>query len=128
MRVLVVDDNSVTGSALADWLNGHGHSSEWCANGEAALVKLEVYQADAILADYILPGMSGLELARWLLADPKLANIPVIMMTALGGPDFHDLCAKAAVDGVRLILQKPFETEELVRILESLTLVVKGGA
>ena len=63
-RVLVVDDDQLLCQALKVAFELDGHDTEFVHNGEDALAKLERNDFDVVLADYVLPGLDGAELAR----------------------------------------------------------------
>ncbi len=107
-RVLIVDDDSSMRRLLRRQLEGLGHTVQEAGSGEEALNLLESHEADVVLTDLRMPGLTGVQLcARILLAHPDL---PVVVMTGYGTLD-------AAVDAMRAgawdFLRKPFETEEL---------------
>lgn len=76
--------------------------------GEEALVRLAKEQFDLILLDITLPGISGIEVCRWLKTEPSLRRIPVIFVT---GHDSHTMRAQAFQLGAGEYLTKPFEMD-----------------
>lgn len=81
--VLVVDDDPYIREALAEVLQDEGYPVATARDGEEALDRLGRGPAPAlILLDLRMPGMSGWELRRRLLADPALAEIPVVLLSA----------------------------------------------
>lgn len=120
MRILVVEDNSTIGSALAAWLRREGFDVEWSPNAEAALVKLEVFKADAVILDYVLPMADGLALLKALRQREGLKSLPVVVTTGLPAADLPALAAHTGELGVVKIFQKPYEENELKGVLLSL--------
>lgn len=118
-RVLVVEDNAATGSAIATLLTLSGRQCEWCANGEGALIKAEIFKPDLVIADHMLPGIDGLEVVRRLRIDPVLRSVPAILITALADADKEllRLTSGAAVLGLCSILRKPFEMADLEKVI-----------
>jgi len=111
-RVLVVDDDADTRSAIADLLRDLGHHVEAEPGGEAALERVGSADFDAVLSDLRMEGMDGLELCQRLLRDgPRL---PVVVMTA-----FDDVRAAlgALKAGAFDFITKPFDVEELTTAL-----------
>jgi DNA-binding response OmpR family regulator len=84
------------------------------ANGEDALQKIKTRTIDLLLLDLMLPGMDGLQVSRKIKDNKKCRNIPIIMLTAHTGVEAY---ITTLSNEVFAYLQKPFETEELVRIV-----------
>ena len=82
-RVLVVDDDSDLRETLCDVLEAAGHATRPARNGEEALRLLrEEPDIDIIVLDLMMPVMTGWEFREQQLADPAVAGIPVVVMTA----------------------------------------------
>lgn len=81
-----------------------------CTSGAEALAEAARDPPDLLLLDVMMPGMDGIEVRRHLLADPRTARIPVILLTARVGPADLDLYAGLGVLGV---IAKPFDPLEL---------------
>ena len=77
--LLIVDDNGDACSAIVRLFRHAGHDTRWVASGSAALDFLNRSKPEAILLDIMMPEMDGLEVLRRIRADPRLANIPVII-------------------------------------------------
>lgn len=111
-RVLVVDDDADTRSAIVDLLRDLGHHVEAEPGGEAALERVGSADFDAVLSDLRMEGMDGLELCQRLLRDgPRL---PVVVMTA-----FDDVRSAlgALKAGAFDFITKPFDVDELTTAL-----------
>lgn len=115
--VLVVDDELDIREALTEWLTSQGYDALGASNGREALAQLRSRRAapDAILLDMMMPIMDGLSFRWEQLADPALADIPVIILSASG------YCHASAVElGTAGCLQKPCSPgailEELQRV------------
>ncbi len=111
-RVLVVDDDADTRSAIVDLLRDLGHHVEAEPGGQAALDRVGSADFDAVLSDLRMEGMDGLELCQRLLRDgPRL---PVVVMTA-----FDDVRSAlgALKAGAFDFITKPFDVEELTTAL-----------
>jgi len=107
-RVLVVDDEARMASVVSAALERGGLECEACADGEAALAALDARGADAIVTDWKMPGMDGLELLRRLHA--RRPALPVILLTAHG--DVRTAVA-AMREGAFDFVTKPFDNDEL---------------
>ncbi|HEY0190150.1 MAG TPA: response regulator [Kofleriaceae bacterium] len=113
--VLIVDDEFGLADITADLLRDAGYDVELAINGKLGLASLATRRADLVLTDLMMPVLDGPELIRRMRADPALASIPIILMTAL--PE-----AVPAGEGRRqdAVLVKPFSLAELLALMRSL--------
>lgn len=81
LRVLIVDDDVQTRELLADTLMNEGHTPLSARYAAEALRILATSRVDAVVLDLILPGRSGFDVLTDIRADPKLAPLPVIVLT-----------------------------------------------
>jgi len=110
-RVLVVDDNLDTQKVIADLLRDGGYESAVASNStEAMRMFNECDDIGLVLADIVMPGLSGFDLARRVKA--LRPDIPVLLMT--GYPAYVD--AIAQIGGVPLL--KPFTASLLRRVVD----------
>ena len=82
MRILVVEDDRDIAELVAHHLQRAGYETDILHSGSAALPHIREHAPELVLLDLMLPGMSGLEICRAMRADPSLAAIPIIMLTA----------------------------------------------
>lgn len=82
-NLLVVDDNRVNRLLIARALEQLGHRVAFAENGRQALEMLRSHPADLVLLDIEMPEMNGYETLEALAADPKLRDIPVVMMSSV---------------------------------------------
>ena len=108
--ILVVEDDVRNRKLLEMLLAPEGYRTLGVASGEEALELIARQAPDLILLDVILPGMSGLELARLLKLDPATSNIPIIMVTARIDREVRLEGLKA---GAEEFLTKPIDRAEL---------------
>src|SRR4029077_17212678 len=80
--VLIVEDNELNMKLFHDLLEAHGYSTVGTRNGIEALDLARKHRPDLILMDIPLPGVSGLEVTKWLKDDQDLKRIPVVAVTA----------------------------------------------
>jgi len=114
-KVLLVDDDVRNIFALASALEQKGLQVEIGRNGFEALAKLaEVPDIDLVLMDVMMPGMDGLEATRRIRANPKLANLPVIAVTAKAMKDDQEQCRRA---GANDYLAKPIDLDRLFSLM-----------
>ncbi len=81
-NLLVVDDEYASLEVLALMLTGEGFRVHTASNGEEALEQLAAQPIDLVITDYKMPKKDGSELCLAMLADPRLAGIPVIFTSA----------------------------------------------
>jgi CheY-like chemotaxis protein len=113
LRVLVVDDDVPSVDALRFLLESAGHRVDCAENGREALSRLR--EGDGycvILLDIMMPVMNGYEFREEQLKDPKLAQIPIIVVTADGRAS-----EKAKQIGSDVFFQKPLAPRELLRAI-----------
>lgn len=112
MKVLIVDDEAISRTALREALAAQGKLKfEECEDGEAAWKKLDEGLAPALcLFDVRMPGMDGVELLRRVRQDPRFGGIPVLLITASAA---RDVVLKASSLGLDGIVVKPIERRQV---------------
>ncbi|RZJ57926.1 MAG: response regulator [Acidovorax sp.] len=121
MRILYVEDNPELRETIGMLMEGDGQTVTSCATAEEALVLDADEPFDLLVSDVSLPGMSGTDLARKVLAvDPQRW---VVLCTGYELGDY----ASAWGPNVRTLL-KPFELEDLESLLGSIRAAVHGTA
>lgn len=114
--ILIVDDEPSARDTLEALLfgegvdKGHPYELAFANNGAQALEKATELIPDLILLDVMMPGMDGFEVCRRLRGDPPLADVPVIMVTAL---DDRDSRLRGLESGANDFVSKPFDRVEL---------------
>ncbi len=109
--LLIVDDEFAIVEALAEILKWEGYTVMSAGNGQAALEVLGKERVDLVLMDAMMPVMGGVEAAAAMQADPRLRDIPIILMTA--GPMPAGEARWVAT------LRKPFQLEALERAVRN---------
>lgn len=104
--ILVVDDNGVNRLLLGQHVKQCGHTVVVAESGQRALAILASQQIDIVLLDVLMPELDGYELLVRLQADPRLREIPVIMVS---GVDEVELVARCIEAGATDYLAKPVE-------------------
>jgi CheY-like chemotaxis protein len=109
--VCIVDDDADIREAMRLVLEMSGYAVTEAADGAAAL---DVLRSAAplpccIILDLMMPGMNGWEFREQQRADPRIASVPVIILSGV-----HDLSAKAREIGAADQLQKPIELAQLL--------------
>ena len=111
LRVLVVDDTRENVLLLRTMLERRGIEVDYAYDGEAALQLLEQQRFDVVLLDIMMPRLDGLQVLDRMRANPQLATLPVIFVTAKtkdsdvmdgyrGGADYY--------------ITKPFTTQQVL--------------
>lgn len=110
-KVLVVEDEEPLRLLLQYNLEAEGYAVETCARGDEAEVMLREAQPDLLLLDWMLPGLSGIELCRRLRAREETGRLPIILLTARGEEAER---IRGLSTGADDYVVKPFSIPELV--------------
>ncbi|SFN19057.1 phosphate regulon transcriptional regulator PhoB [Variovorax sp. OV329] len=110
-RVLIVEDESSIAELIAVNLRHNGFDPIWAEDGEAAQREIDTLAPDLILLDWMLPGQSGLVLARQWRKDARTKAIPILMLTARGDEPDKIAGLDAGADDY---ITKPFSTQEML--------------
>jgi two-component system phosphate regulon response regulator PhoB len=109
--VLIVEDESAIAELIAVNLRHNGFRPTWAMDSASAQRELDAVLPDVILLDWMLPGESGLALAKRWRANPRTKAVPIIMLTARG----DEMDRVAGLDaGADDYIAKPFSTKELL--------------
>lgn len=114
--IVVVDDETLITDFLTFFLEDAGYIVHAARNGADALELILRVRPDAVITDYMMPAMSGLDLARAMKADGTLAHIPVILSSAAQGAS-----ARAHPNLFAAILDKPYAAAKLLQTLVIVT-------
>ena len=109
--VLVVEDESAIAELIAVNLRHNGFRTLWAMDSASAQREIDAAIPSLILLDWMLPGESGLVLAKRWRADPRTQAIPIIMLTARGDESDRVSGLDAGADDY---IAKPFSTKELL--------------
>jgi DNA-binding response OmpR family regulator len=115
MRVLVAEDDSGLCDVLARGLREHDYVVDTVRDGEDAVKYLRSYSYELVLLDWRMPGMSGLDVVRWMRRHNQAA--PVLMLTAR---DAHADRVTGLDQGADDYLVKPFDFAELLARMRAL--------
>jgi two-component system phosphate regulon response regulator PhoB len=109
--ILIVEDEPAIQEVLKFNLGLHGHGVTTAGSAEEAMRLLHGPLPDLILLDWMLPGLSGIDLAKRLRAEPRLKDIPIIMLTARAEERDKVLGLEIGADDY---ITKPFSPRELM--------------
>lgn len=121
-RILVLEDDRRLAGMLVEYLVAAGFEAVTEASGLTALERLRGGRFDALVLDLMLPDIDGLDVCRQLRSDPRLRNLPVVMLTARGDTADRIVGLELGADDY---LAKPFEPRELLARLRA---VMRRGA
>jgi CheY-like chemotaxis protein len=115
--VLIVDDERDNRELLDMILTWEGFAIRTAGSGEEALALLAQHPPHVILLDLMMPGMNGYELTAKIKADPRVREIPIIIVSALTGDDSK---RRGQDCGAADFLAKPVDRDQLVARLKTL--------
>jgi sigma-B regulation protein RsbU (phosphoserine phosphatase) len=110
LKILVADDDATTRKFLLAGLKGMSHECVVAVDGKQAWEVYQESRPSVILADWLMPGLSGLELCRMIRADRRERYAYVILVTALSGKGSYLEGMDAGADD---FVTKPFDLDEM---------------
>ncbi|HEY9786952.1 MAG TPA: response regulator transcription factor [Candidatus Obscuribacterales bacterium] len=114
-KVLIVEDEADLAGQIRQWLTREHYTVEIADNGQSAMELLRVYQYDVVILDWMLPGMSGIEVCKQFRS--RGGKTPVIMLTAKSSVDEKEEGLDSGADDY---LAKPFHLKELAARVRAL--------
>ncbi|GAB6043544.1 response regulator [Endothiovibrio diazotrophicus] len=115
--ILIADDEETLRTLVRVTLEDPAYRILESGDGEEALTRVREECPDLVLLDWMMPGMSGIEVLEAMRDDPSTAAIPVVMLTARAG----ELARGRGMElGVAAYLTKPFSPLELISVVRSL--------
>jgi len=116
-KVLIVEDEEALTLLLRYNLEAEGYEVDSVARGDEAEIRLRESAPDLVLLDWMLPGLSGIELCRRIRNRPETERLPVIMLTARGEESER---VRGLATGADDYVVKPFAVPELTARVRSL--------
>jgi DNA-binding response OmpR family regulator len=116
-RILVADDDVDIRELVEFKLSTLGHEVVAVADGAAAIDACQASRPDLAVLDVMMPGVSGLDAIRAIRADPALADLPVILLTARAQESDVETGFDSGADDY---ITKPFSPRELAARVEAL--------
>jgi two-component system phosphate regulon response regulator PhoB len=123
-KVLIVEDEMDIGRLLYMQVENMGYQPEHVSSGEEALALLNRNHYDLMLLDWMLPGLSGIEIAQLVRKMDSMKDLAILMLTAKSDPDNIVEGLEAGADDY---IAKPFSTDILKARMASLLRRVKRG-
>ena len=116
-KILIVEDNALNIKLFCDLLAAHGHQPEAVTDSRNALDAARAFSPDLVITDIQLPHVSGLELIRMIRAEEKLAEVPIMAVTAYSGRGDEDRIRAA---GAQAYVSKPISVARFVQEVDAL--------
>jgi len=123
-RVLVIDDEQAIADVLRMLLEFRGHEVLTADDGSRGFATAQRQAPDVIVLDLMMPVMDGFAALEALRGDERTAEIPVVILSALGSTDVRQRCHDL---GAWAFLQKPYNPEDLLRAVEGSALIQAGS-
>ncbi|WP_068092537.1 response regulator [Novosphingobium rosa] len=111
--ILVADDEYFLAVMLADMLEDEGHEVQTAPNGQAALALMRDAKPALLITDFMMPIMTGLELAEAMHEDAALADIPIILVSGAQGG-----IAREKPELFQAVFDKPYQRDGLLAEVE----------
>lgn len=116
--VLIIDDSVTVRKVTSRLLERNGYETQTANDGVDALEKLQTLTPDIMLLDIEMPRMDGFEVATQVRHNPRLKDVPIIMITSRTGEKHRE---RALAIGVTDYMGKPFQEQELLNALAHYT-------
>ena len=116
-RILIADDEPQIRILLNATLSVNDYQLFEAADGDQALAMIEVHKPDLVILDWMMPKLTGIQVAESLRDNPVTASIPIIMLTARGMQRDRQIGKLA---GIREYVVKPFSPNNLLEIVEGI--------
>jgi two-component system phosphate regulon response regulator PhoB len=116
-RILIVEDEEALTLLLRYNLEAAGYDVESVARGDEADLRLREAIPDVVILDWMLPGVSGIELCRRLRSRPETRQLPIVMLTARGEESER---VRGLSTGADDYVVKPFSVPELLARVQAL--------
>jgi CheY-like chemotaxis protein len=122
-RILTIDDDATITNLLRMMLEAAGHEMLIANDGSRGFALAQRQHPDVILLDIMMKVMSGTAVLRALAGDPRTAEIPVVILSALSEEEVGGIPDEV---GVAAYVRKPFDAGDLVRLIAKLTSVTSA--
>ncbi len=116
-KVLVIDDEIDTCKMLATGLKLLGFETDFALSALQAFKKMDVETPSAVVLDLMMPDADGYEVMRRMRANPAMAKLPIVIVSATAQPNAEADCKKA---GASFFMRKPVSLQTLSEIITSL--------
>jgi CheY-like chemotaxis protein len=110
--IVVADDEYLIVAILAEILEDEGHEVVMASHGQDALERIRARRPALVITDFMMPLMTGLELAQAIKADQEIADLPIILMSGAQGA-----IGRQHGELFAAVLDKPYKNEALLAIV-----------
>lgn len=122
-KILVIDDEEDVVTFLTTLLEESGYKTCWATDGVEGLEKIRKELPDLICLDLLMPEKTGILLYREIRKDPKLKDIPVIMITGFSAPeypliDFKRFISTKSIPPPEGFMEKPIDRQALLKAIQ----------
>lgn len=117
-KILIIEDDHYLLEGLELMFHIEGYRTLGAANGLTGIDLARRHEPDVILTNFQMPGADGLDVVKAIRSDDALSDTPIIFLTADHNPGIRELAVR---DGADVFLKKPFNTDELIRIVAGCT-------
>lgn len=122
--ILVVDDDDIVAQTIERTLKRHQFDTQIAKSGVEALRTIRRHPPDLIILDVLMPGMNGYQICGEIRRDSRLADLPILFLTARGK---HEDVVQGFAAGADDYLTKPFDIEELILRVKAILRRTLGG-
>lgn len=123
-HILIAEDEPIIRETLRFLLTHEGWRVESVADGDSVMRAVHSRRPAVIVLDVMMPGRSGFDILRMLRADPDLAQIPVLILTARGQSHDRQMACDLQADG---FITKPFANDQLIQEVRRLLTLRRVG-
>jgi two-component system phosphate regulon response regulator PhoB len=121
-RILIADDAAMLRILASRSLGGH--KTIEASDGHEALALVKEHRPEIAILDWMMPGLSGIDVCRAIREDPDLAGIQIVMMTARSGFDSENEAREAGVDH---FIAKPIMPRQLSTLVDKIVAQIKAA-
>jgi CheY-like chemotaxis protein len=114
-RIVIADDAAMLRILASRSLGGH--KTMEASDGHEALALIKEHRPDVAILDWMMPGLSGIDVVRAIREDPELAGLQIVMMTARTGFDSENEAREAGVDH---FIAKPIMPRQLSTLVDKI--------
>ena len=124
-KVLIIDDDTDSVEALSAGLMRQGYRTVTASDGHSGMELAESEHPRLVLLDLVLPDADGLQLCQRLSDDPKMAGIPVIIVS---GTERKDIIRQSRAAGCLYFVRKPYDPNALLVLIDRAIAETDGRA
>jgi len=122
-KILIVEDDATLRQTLAEFLEAENFSAVVASDGEEGVQKTITEMPDLILLDIVLPKKDGYEVIKTLKGDKKTKNIPIVVLTNLGG--LSNMEKALALGAITYLVKGDYQLKEIMEKIKEVLLSKK---